>query len=164
MESGLTAVELAGFTGETVAYYGDFVVEAIEQAEDLFELATGLSVLPVEGLSLRVARRGVLSMAEALYEGQQYRAMRFSPFRSQTIGSYSYTLAEQSVLAGVPTKVAWFDMAVRALAVSLPVSVTSVRVFDRPGDLAVDTTGARYLIGPADEHRMSGYGEGTVHP
>jgi len=151
METGLTVDDLSGFTGQLSTYYDDYVIEALEQGGDLFELATELATLPESGLALRLARRAVLAMAEALYEGQQYRSLRFSPFRTQTIGSYSYALAEQSVLAGVPTKIAWFDMAVRILGPAAVVS-TSVHAFDRPGDeITIDE--GRYLAGPADTEK-----------
>ncbi len=158
MDTGLTVTDLAAFTGQDASYYGAFVDEAIAQAEDLFELATGLTALPDPGLLLRLARRGVLAMAEAIYEGQQYRSLRFAPFKTQTIGSYSYAIAEKSVLSGVPTGVAWFDLAVRRLAVVGVVSNVSTHAFDRPGDV-VREDGEYYLVGPADRYRGWGHGD-----
>ena len=153
MDFGFTVASLSGFTGRPMSYYDDYVEEALSQAEDLLELATGLTEPPTDPLLSRVAERGVLAMAEALYEGQQYRSLRFSPFRSQTIGSYSYSLAEHSVLSGVPTRVAWFDLAVRTLGDS-NVTNTSVSAFDRPGDVLTDSAGGRYLTGPADTEHL----------
>lgn len=164
MDTGLTEIDLSGFTGHDPARYGSFVYEALEQAGDLFELATGLIALPVSGLASRVARRGVLAMAEALFEGNAYREARFSPFRSETIGSYTYSLAEGSVLAGIPTGISWFDLAVdRLKVIAETVSSRSISAFDRPGDVQ-QLEGRWILTGPADSDsftqgpRDSGFG------
>lgn len=152
MDTGLTKTDLSEFTGQPESHYGTFVFEALSQAEDLFVLATALSELPTDAMLLRVSRRGILEMAESIHEGQQYRSLRFAPFRSQNIGSYSYQLAERAVMQGIPTGIAWFDMAVRLLSAVPEFSATSVAVFDRPGDM-VEIDSVRYLLGPADIHR-----------
>lgn len=156
MDAGLTEIDLAGFTGKSLAHYNDpFVVEALLQAGDLLEIATRVSVLPpVTTLLGRTARRGVLAMAEALFEGNQHRDLRFSPFKTETIGSYNYTLAEGSVLAGIPTGISWFDVAVDRLRTEMGVdgaviSNDAIAAFDRPGDTA-NLGGRPILIGPAD--------------
>lgn len=153
MESNLVLADLADFTGRPDSYYGVFVEVAIQQAEDLLEIATCLTSMPSGALALRLAERAVLSMAEAIYEGQQYRDLRFSPFRSENIGSYSYRLAEDSVLTGIPTGISWFDLAVSRLQVCQEaVSNSSVNAFTRPGDY-VAHDGELYLPGPADRDR-----------
>jgi hypothetical protein len=155
MDPGLTEIDLSNFTGKSPDHYADqFVYEALMQAGDLLELATRLSVLPsADTLLGRTARRGVLAMAEAIFEGNAHRDLRFSPFKNEVIGSYSYTLAEQSVLAGIPTGVSWFDVAVDrivdALSQTTAISNSSVAAFDRPWDTtALD--GRTVLVGPAD--------------
>jgi hypothetical protein len=156
VETGLTLIELAKFTGKTTTYYDLYVGEAIEQASDLFELATSLTEMPEEGLNLRLARRGILAMAEILYEAQKHRDLRHSPFRSETIGSYSYSLAESKVLQGIPTGVSWFDLAVSRLKVGVStIGNSSIHAFDRPGDLAEVGT-ETYLPGPADSNSYRG--------
>jgi hypothetical protein len=156
MDTGLTLIDLAAFTGKATTYYERYVTQSISQAEDLFEIATELTVLPESGLSLRLAQRGVLSMAEALYEGQASRDLRFSPFRSETIGSYSYSLASSVVAQGIPTGISWFDLAVSELRQTPLVTSSSVRAFDRPGDYATDIHGNTYLVGPADTEYFRG--------
>lgn len=161
MDSGYTENELAEFTGKDIEYYDtSFVMEALLQAGDLFEIATRIPVLPnASTLNGRLAKRGILSMAEAIYEGNQYRDLRTSPFKSETIGSYTYLLAEASVLKGIPTGISWFDLAVDRLAWntsdgSQSVASSSVSAFDRPGD--VRQIGGDYiLIGPADTEHFS---------
>lgn len=161
MDSGYTENELAEFTGKDIDYYDtSFVVEALLQAGDLFEIATRIPTLPdVATLNGRLAKRGILAMAEAIYEGNQYRDLRTSPFKSETIGSYTYLLAEASVLKGIPTGISWFDLAVDRLAwntndTAQSVSSTSVAAFDRPGD--VRQIGKDYiLIGPADTDKFT---------
>lgn len=152
METGLTEIDLANFTGRSPDHYTDqYVMEALDQAADLFEIATRLTTFPTSGLAGRLARRGVLAMADALFEALPYRDLKNSPFKSETIGSYTYSLAESSVLSGIPTRVAWFDLAVDRLAayVSATISNDSVAAFDRPGDLAA-IDGRTILVGPAD--------------
>jgi hypothetical protein len=155
VDTGLTLVDLANFTGKESIYYKRFVVESLLQAGDLFELATGLTELPAEGLNLRLANRGVLSMAEALYEGQDSRDLRFSPFRTETIGTYSYSLAQNAVLQGIPTGVAWFDLAVSQLRSEPAIESNSIHVYDRHNDTA-EVHGERILVGPADTNRFRG--------
>lgn len=167
MDSGLTEIDLAGFTGNDPARYGQFVYEALEQAGDLFELATGLLSLPTSGLDQRLARRGILAMAEAIYEGNNYRELRHSPFRSETIGSYNYQLFDASIRSGIPTGIAWFDMAVERLKVTFSaISGSAIAAFDRPGDLQL-VDGRWILVGPADtenfkqgSYRLPGIGGG----
>lgn len=158
MDSGLTEIDLSNFTGRRPEYYSDvFVMEALLQAGDLFELATDLTTLPPDStLNGRIARRGILAMAEALFAGNAYRDLRASPFKTETIGSYTYTLAEGNVLAGIPTGISWFDVAVSRLASDNGQGVSSVStsVFDRPGDVAL-LDGRRILVGPADTELFS---------
>lgn len=150
MDSGLTLVDLAKFTGKDPNYYGRFVIEAIEQGEDLFELASLREVMPDKPIEFRLARRGILAMAEALYEGQPNRDIQFSPFRSETIGSYTYSTADSAIQHGIPTGVAWFDLSVERLRTQIPlVDNVSIHAFDRPFDL-VTVNGEKYLPGPAD--------------
>jgi hypothetical protein len=156
MDTGLTLVELASFSGRETNYYGRFVAEAISQASDLFELATALTEMPEPGLNLRLAQRGVLAMAEMLYEGQAVRDLRFSPYKTETIGSYSYSLAESAVLQGIPTGISWFDLAVSRLKVGVStVGNSSIHAFDRPGDL-IEVGSETYLPGPADSNSYKG--------
>ena len=173
MELGLTEIDLARFTGKSPDHYTDpYVYEALAQAGDLLELASRVSVVPAEDTLLgRLARRGVLAMAEAIFEGNAVRDLRFSPFKSETIGSYTYSLAEGSVLAGIPTGISWFDVAVERLRLawseSGTISNSSISAFDRPKD--VGTVGdRRILIGPADTENFSQggvyYGEPGPQP
>ncbi len=173
METGLTEIDLAGFTGKSPDHYADpYVYEALEQASDLLELATRIDRLPPEGTLLyRIARRGVLAMAEAIFEGNQVRDLRFSPFKSETIGSYTYSLAEGSVLSGIPTGISWFDAAVDRMRLeagaSDTISNSSISAFDRPGDTGT-ANGRPILIGPADTENFTQgsyrYGAGGAHP
>jgi hypothetical protein len=158
MDTGLTLIDLAGFTGKETTYYNRYVTEALEQASDLFELATALEEMPDPGLNFRLAKRGILAMAEVLYEGQVVRDLRFSPFKTETIGSYNYSLAEAAVLQGIPTGISWFDLAVSRLRVGVStIGSSKIHVFDRPGDFVTDTESTEvYLPGPADSNAFKG--------
>ncbi|MFA7264859.1 MAG: hypothetical protein WC054_00865 [Candidatus Nanopelagicales bacterium] len=160
MDTGLTEIDLSNFTGQSPEHYDrPFVMEALAQAGDLLELAlSSVSITelpPANTLLGRTARRGVLAMAEAIFEGNNHRDMRFSPFKTENIGSYSYTLAEQNVLAGIPSGVSWFDVAVSKLldaaadAFTSTISNASISAFDRPGDIGW-AGGRPILTGPAD--------------
>jgi hypothetical protein len=157
MDSGLTLIDLADFTGKATTYYGRYVTEALEQASDLFELATALEEMPDPGLNFRLAKRGILSMAEVLYEGQVVRDLRFSPFKSETIGSYTYSLAQAAVLEGIPTGISWFDLAVARLKTGVStIGSSKIHVFDRPGDFVTTADDETYLTGPADSNSFKG--------
>lgn len=161
MDTGLTVVELASFSGRATTYYERFAGEALVQASDLFELATALTEMPDGGLNLRLAQRAILAMAETLYEGQPHRDLRFSPFRSEAIGSYTYSLAEAKVLQGIPSGVSWFDLAVSRLKVGVStIGNSSIHAFDRPRDLTTYSVDGQdnetYLPGPADSDTYRG--------
>lgn len=160
----LTAPDLAQFTGQDEFYYGKYVNIAIQQATDLFTMATCLDELPdISTLDGRISRSAVLSMAEALYEGQAFRKLRFTPFQNETIGSYSYSLAQKNISSGIPTGIGWFDLAVDRLGIcadTATITGSAVSVFDRPGDVRVGPDGSQYLIGPNDINRRQIIGSG----
>ena len=101
--------------------------EAIQQAMDLFVLATGLDATssPTED---RIVRLAVLDMAWAIRERHEDREAEFSPFNSERIGSYSYSKAAKAITSGQSTGVPNFDMAV-SYFLGKSISVDSEFVF-----------------------------------
>lgn len=155
----LTLTDLASFSGRSEDSYrlADYVDEIISQATDLLQLATGLSEWPSDPLNARLAKRGVLDMADALYLSQAHRKAVISPFQSETIGSYSYSKAARQIAGGFPTGIGWFDLA-RATLIQTDDVLTSVfantatTVFEND-TIGVDISKApnrRTVVGPAD--------------
>lgn len=110
-----SVAELATFTGRTSITFGEFAVEALAQATLLFYLATDLESYPVNSQLEKLAKNGILEMADKLYLGQPYQEASASPYQSEAIGSYSYSKLTKAVKKGDATGVMWFDLAVNKL-------------------------------------------------
>lgn len=110
-----SVAELATFTGRTSNTFGEFAEEALAQATLLFYLATDLESYPENSQLEKLAKNGILEMADKLYLGQPYQEASASPYQSETIGSYSYTKLTAAVRKGDATGVMWFDLAVNKL-------------------------------------------------
>lgn len=141
-----TTTELAEFTGVGEDDLGDYADRALADAVLLFRLATGLSDWPAEEVAAALARNGVLSMAEALYLSQPYRATLAKPFASESIGSYSYSKLSSAVAGKLPTGIGWFDLAVGQLsaegALGAAAVAESVSISVVEADGVVTVTGA----------------------
>lgn len=111
-----TVAELAAFTGRESNTFSSFAVEALAQATLLFYLATDLDYYPLDDNLLRLAKYGILDMADNIYLSQPYQEASASPYQSETIGSYSYSKSIQAVRKGDATGVRWFDLAVNRLS------------------------------------------------
>jgi hypothetical protein len=85
--------------------------KAIQQAMDLFVMATGLSATS-SALEDRIVNSAVLEMAWALQERHLEKEEEFSGASSERIGSYSYTKAVRAIGSGQKTGVSAFDIAV----------------------------------------------------
>jgi hypothetical protein len=84
----------------------------LQQATDLFYMATGLTEDPEDETHLRIVEQGIMSMAHALVVRAEDRDAEYAPFSSETIGSYSYSKAAGDVQARQSTGIAGFDAAV----------------------------------------------------
>jgi hypothetical protein len=113
-----TATDLANFSGRDVATYtGYATTSALPQSILLFKIGTCLADLPEDPIKQELARMAILAMADAIVLSQPYQTVLANPFNSETIGSYSYSKVASAVNAGLPTGIAWFDMALRELSV-----------------------------------------------
>lgn len=110
-----SVAELATFTGRASNTFGQFAFEALEQATLLFFLATDLDDYPIDSNLSKLAKNGILDMADKIYLSQPYQEASASPYQSETIGSYSYSKAVSAVKKGDSTGVMWFDLAVNKL-------------------------------------------------
>lgn len=149
----LTAVDLSGFSGRPAAAYTAYADTALAQALLLFRLATGLSDWPDESDPAQLARYAVLAMADAFVLRQPFQQMVVSPFSSETIGSYSYSKVLSLMMAGLPSGIFWFDLALQRLGISTDIGrVTSgsYSLFERDLQVEVTPEGVRRILGPAD--------------
>lgn len=110
-----TVAELATFSGRPSNTFTAYAVEALDQATLLFYLATELDDYPLNPGLAKLAKNGILDMADSIYLGQPYRESSASPYQSETIGTYSYSKAAKAVKKGDSTGIIWFDLAVNKL-------------------------------------------------
>lgn len=133
----------------------DYSAMALDQAQLLLYMATGIDTKPTDATALRIYRFGIFAMAEALENSQTTRTIAFSPFRVEEIGSYRYERGRTDVRSGIPTGILWFDMAVEyfnGLADSSLYDMhTSISLFEVEDNLLfTDTSGRKVVLGPAD--------------
>lgn len=112
-----TTADLANFTGQPEAYYSAFSTTAIVQASLLFRIATCLNDLPENADEAELAKNAILDMATSIYESSSYTKQKYSPFSSESIGSYSYSVSLAKIQQGLLTGVPWFDLAVTTIGV-----------------------------------------------
>lgn len=110
-----SVADLAAFSGRESNSYSNFAVEALDQATLLLYLATSLTDYPDDPDLAKLAKYGILDMADKIYFSQPYRETIASPYQSETIGSYSYSKSVAAVKKGNATGVLWFDIAVDKL-------------------------------------------------
>lgn len=148
-----TATDLAGFSGRPEASYSAYAASAIAQATLLFRLATGLTDWPTDADAVQLATFAIEAMADTFVLSQPFQAAVVAPFQSETIGGYSYSKAMRQLLAGQPTGVMWFDLAVQRLGISKDVArVTSdsLELFERDLHVRHEFDGHFKLLGPED--------------
>lgn len=154
-----TKEQLALSTGRDAAFYSNaFVDQAIFQATLLFRIATNREDLPEGETDAKLAELGILSMAEAIYLVQPFQETLYSPFSSESIGSYSYSKLSSAVAGGLPVGIGWFDLAVQMLSLgrNLDLAWGGIEAFEGDGDYV---RGARKnnvrILGPADKQPVS---------
>lgn len=86
---------------------------ALQQAADLLYLATGVETDPENPTVLRILGWGLMDMAFKILITRENQTEIYSPYTSETIGSYSYS--KSRVMAGEVTGVEWFDAIVKLL-------------------------------------------------
>lgn len=150
--------DLAQFSGRPDSSYPDpYSDQALMQAALLFRLATGLDATgwPDTADMSELASLAILSLADSFILNQPYQASISTPFQSETIGSYSYSLKQVRtlVMAGQPTGIPWFDMAVQFLGVSgyLPhVTSSTIEVFYDELPVYNTSDGNKRVRGPSE--------------
>lgn len=113
-----TVADLAYFTGRAESSFTAFAATALEQAQLLFTLRTGMTELPTDVFERGLVKNAILEMADDIYLKSTYREVKAKPFSSETIGSYSYSLSAAAVRAssGEKTGLMWWDLAMERFA------------------------------------------------
>lgn len=110
--------DLADFaTKEVDEFDEEYANTHIAQASILLRIATCLNEPPSDPFKLELWKNAVLDMALKLDITSKYRSAKYSPFSSETIGSYSYSIALTKIKEGADTGAMWFDLAVIQLGV-----------------------------------------------
>lgn len=111
-----TVQDLATFaTKEVDEFDEEYANTHIAQASILLRVATCLSDPPTDPFKLELWKSAVLDMALKLDITSNYRSAKYSPFSSETIGSYNYSIALTKIKEGADTGVMWFDIAIAQL-------------------------------------------------
>jgi len=121
----------------------DWAEDSIQRATDLMEIATGMHLDPnitdpEDELGQRIMTQGILAMAQSIYvTSGEDRSNLYSPYSSERLGSYSYTL--KAVQERRDTGILDFDIAVQYFKGLLTgdqaeFGVTSEHVFKQPYD------------------------------
>lgn len=160
-----TKQDLADFSGRDVVTYTAYAeTSALPQATLLFKIGTCLADFPTDPTQAALAKMAILSMADAIVLVQPYQTVIANPFSSETIGSYSYSKVASAVASGLPTGIAWFDLAIKELSVcdindNIP-SGGGVEVFEYDGLFAPGVRkGNALFLSPRDidSSRTFGY-------
>lgn len=153
-----TVQDLADFaTMEVEEFVAEYSNTHITQASLLLRIATCLKTPPSDTFQLDIWKNAVLDMALKLDISSQYRTAKYSPYSSETIGSYSYTIALSKIKGGEGTGVEWFDIAVGQLGVCDVMGNTGahssggIEVFEHDGSFVPGyLPGNERLLSPKD--------------
>lgn len=145
--------ELETFSG--ISGLSGFAEEALRQATVLLETFTCLEAYPDAGtVDYDIVSNAICDMALALFLSQPHLPARFSPYQSESIGSYSYSRASSLIQQGLPTNVGWFDRALQLFACdddnSVGVYSDAVTIFENDNLYRNTQTNRRVVLGPKD--------------
>lgn len=156
-----TTADLAAFSGRDADTYTSFSDTALGQATLLFQLVTKLDVMPSDPAQASLIRYAIFEMADRLYLEQSYSEDTASPYQSETIGSYSYSMKSATAIkarTGGNTGLTWWDLAVDTFAAAGTSVTGSGSVgggFD--DDLGVDANGRRGIRDASGEPEWPPY-------
>lgn len=161
MLSAPTIDQLAAFTGRDAGSYAEFATNALQQATLLFSLVTRNTDMPSDPTQAALALNAILEMANRLYLEQDYAELTSSPFQSETIGSYTYSMKTSTALkasSGGDTGLIWWDLALDLLSAPGSAITASGSVgggFDAV--LGVDVNGRRGIRNPDGDADLPPY-------
>ena len=147
-----TVEQLADFSGRASNTYTSFAESALLQSALLFTLLTGVTEVPDDADEARLIQYAIVQMADDIYLKQPFAELVVRPMRSETIGSYSYTIdsAAFKAMSGKPTGLMWWDLALRRIGQETVATSGSIQVFERDGNVWADAEGRAVLVGPAE--------------
>jgi len=150
-----TIDELSDFSGRPADSYGPFATSALRQATLLFSMLTRLTEWPTDTDHAELALMAIVQMADRLYLEQPNAQMKAGPFQSETIGSYSYSKAQQIAVTasnnGSKTGLYWWDLALELLAQPIGADMSSDVIRLHDNDVRIDIeTGGRYIPSPTE--------------
>jgi hypothetical protein len=164
----LTVSDLSEFSGREESSYTltSYVTQAVLQAKVLFAWATSRtdrdSDWPDDADQAELALLGLTALADAIYLNQAYSRAMVTPFQSETIGSYSYTVSAKRVMSllvtGEPTGVDLFDLAVSQLSLSSDLTTDSLQVMTNELHGARQDDGTFKIFGPGDIDAVDTFG------
>lgn len=146
--------DLATFTGRNVASFTSYASEALTQSALLLRLATGITEYPTDPDLAQLAKNGIMDMADKIYLSSplKNKSAVASPFASETIGTYTYTIKSVStkIKAGEDTGVLWFDLAVAQLKTGVRRGSASghVVIFENDGRYQTENPDVSIVPGP----------------
>lgn len=151
----LTIADLAKNSNREETYFTEYANVTLSQATLLFRLATCLTELPQDSNLQELAKNGILELAFKFYETEQHSDSKFSPFTSETIGSYTYNISLAKLNSGETLGSPWFDLAVSELGVCDVMGGThgtgGIEVFEHDGSFTPGKfKGNSRLLGPND--------------
>ena len=122
-----SVAQLSFFSGRPQITYTGFASSALLQATLMLTTVTELTPDDFSAMTpddAQLCLNGILAMADYIYLRQPYQAVIAAPLMNETVGSYSYSKAEQEVarnaaaleVQGERTGVVFYDMAVQFLA------------------------------------------------
>lgn len=90
------------------------VAAHLRMATAMFILASGIETAPDWNSPIgTLIKSGILDMTWYIGTSMESRDESFSPFSSERIGSYSYSIASKKAISGEDTGVPFFDMALQ---------------------------------------------------
>ncbi len=114
-----TVADLAAFTGREPETFTAYAATSLQQATLLLQLVTKLDQMPSDPAQAALVRNAIFEMADRVYLEQSYAEATASPYQSETIGSYTYSLKSPTAVkarSGGSTGLTWWDLAVDLLS------------------------------------------------
>ena len=106
----LVVMRETAYDDDAAEEYAELV---LQQATDLFHIATSMDEDPTDETALRIMNMGITELAFALFVQSDDKSSMYSAFTSERIGSYSYSKAANAVMKAEATGIPMFDLAVQ---------------------------------------------------
>lgn len=169
-----SVADLAAFSGRPESSYSSYASSAILQAALLMTIQSENDITDYNSFNStdqQLILMGIKAMADYIYLRQPYQAVIASPLMNETVGSYSYSKAQQEVARNAAalevtaerTGVQWYDLAMQMLGKRQRaggVFFGEIQVFehhnrtDQAELVWSQKDGKTFLAGPADHNKL----------